>query len=360
MTLAAIMPVQEAGNAAKEGTAGHKVAELCLNNSQDAEHYIGQEVEGVHITADIAEHVQVYVDILRNQLLDETAVLFTELKINYGTLLGIDDSEAFGTSDAVIVINDTAYVYDLKLGSKYVEARNNVQLSLYALGAVDALEFSGYTINNVELVIVQPKISMHPQHFVTSALELTEVKNLARAAVAFNLEAENTFIDPPTQDWVNIYLKTGEEQCRYCRAKSICPALNVVAQKTLLETAVSNIGEDLIKIPLLEQWIEAKETLAFSTAMNGDKVPMHKVVLGRQGNRKWAKDESEILAELIAKGVAEKDLLTTPSLLTPAKIEKIIDITEYVVRSDGRPTLVLDTDPRPEHHLVSTMAEDFA
>ena len=54
------------------------------------------------------------------------------------------DSDSFGTSDAVVIdeVNGTAHIIDLKYGKGVsVEAEQNTQTMLYALGVIDDLGF---------------------------------------------------------------------------------------------------------------------------------------------------------------------------------------------------------------------------
>ena len=56
-------PPQPESVYAKEGTAAHKLAELCLLEGHGPFHMAGTELEGVNVTNDMCEAVNVYLDV---------------------------------------------------------------------------------------------------------------------------------------------------------------------------------------------------------------------------------------------------------------------------------------------------------
>lgn len=65
--------------------------------------------------------------------------------------------ESFGTGDCVIVADDVMTVIDLKYGvGVIVNAENNSQMRMYALGALNLFE-SIYDIQRIRTIIYQPR-----------------------------------------------------------------------------------------------------------------------------------------------------------------------------------------------------------
>jgi hypothetical protein len=99
-------------------------------------------------------------------------------------------------------------IIDKKFGYKEVTpAAANYQLRVYAIGGAEMVD-----VDNVVVAITQPRLSYYQrvtmaaysqQDVLASALELTAIRKASR--------------DPDAP------LHAGEEQCRYCKAKTKCP-----------------------------------------------------------------------------------------------------------------------------------------
>jgi hypothetical protein len=115
-----------------------------------------------------------------------------------------------GTADIVATSPDhpdRCAVVDWKFGRVPVEATaTNLQLAAYALGA---MQLSG--ASECEAHVFQPRIGRHVCH-VFAASDAIQ-RNLRAISEACTAEA--------------LVLNPGEEQCRYCLARSACPALRM-------------------------------------------------------------------------------------------------------------------------------------
>lgn len=97
---------------------------------------------------------------------------------------------------------------------------------------------------------------------------------------------------------------------------------------------------------------------------NGAEFPGYKVVEGRS-NRVFNLDDTLIAGQLIAKGFNEDDIwprkLKTVSVLEKylgkKEFEKLLG--EFVVKPQGKPTLVPITDNRPAFGSSESAAKDF-
>lgn len=113
-----------------------------------------------------------------------------------------------GTADAVLVNSKdkTAHLIDWKFGRTPVEeAANNYQLAAYALGV-----FQEFNVESVTAHIYQPRAYLHTEYTFTKPENI--LTNLEK--IIGNAESPD------------VMLRAGESQCKYCSAKSICPAFS--------------------------------------------------------------------------------------------------------------------------------------
>jgi len=111
----------------------------------------------------------------------------------------------YGTADRVIVFKDVALIIDYKFGFNKVDS-DSVQLLNYAVAVSQR-----YGINNVYCCVIQPTISNYPIiRYNKQDLEngLDDIQE-----IIFNAKDPYAPIIP------------GESQCRYCKAKFICPKI---------------------------------------------------------------------------------------------------------------------------------------
>lgn len=356
--------------AAREGTAGHELAEKCLAANTDPVAYEGDiiQVEGhdIEVTEDLAIAVQAYVDYVRGF----SGMRWAETTSHYARLLGVDDDEGFGTNDCLILDGTVLHVIDLKLGRGFVDPINNKQTILYAAGAVDAIEAVGEEVTEIHLHIFQPRVTAKPVPFVISRAELHGHVAALRLAAQRAQEAMLTFTPESVKDWkwVKAYLHAGESQCKYCPAAAFCPQLRGYAEdltgddiEYMVGAGPGFLAEALSKVPLLERWIEAVQTEVMRRLSEGKPVDGYKLVLGREGNRKWSDPEKAEAA------FADLDVALTHApakLLSPAQMEKALkkaklarDLEPLVVRNPAKPTVTVESDPRPA--WSNNIAEEF-
>ena len=78
-------------------------------------------------------------------------------RVDYSDAIGVPNS--FGTADCIILAGDTIKIIDLKYGMGVkVDAEENEQLMLYALGALETFGILG-DFTKAKLVIVQPRLN---------------------------------------------------------------------------------------------------------------------------------------------------------------------------------------------------------
>lgn len=141
--------------AAGQGTAAHALAEhklrrlLKQRSKRPVSAWIDDEMET--LTDDYVAYVQEHIS-LAEQTCGDPQVLI-EQRLDFSHIV----PGGFGTGDCVIIAEPTLQIIDLKYGQGVlVEAVNNPQLMLYALGALHAFG-SLHDIETVSVTIYQPR-----------------------------------------------------------------------------------------------------------------------------------------------------------------------------------------------------------
>ncbi|MDU7730407.1 MAG: DUF2800 domain-containing protein [Actinomyces sp.] len=340
--------------AAEQGTAAHALAEWKLRRAlhqapafKPESDWIDTEME--HLTDDYVAFVQEHISIAR-ETCDDPQVLI-EQRLDFSHIV----PGGFGTGDAVIIAEPTLQIIDLKYGQGVlVEAEQNLQLMLYALGALHAFG-SLYDIETVEVTIFQPRRSNVNTWSITVAeLEAwaeAEVKPKAELAAA----GEGEFCPG---SW-----------CQFCKITPTCRArAEANLQLAKLEFAPPaeltdvEIADVLTRIPQLKTWASDVEAYALSKAVNqGVVFEGFKLVAGRSV-RKYT-SETDVAKAAEAAGYRD---IWDRKLITLTAMEKLMGkpafneiLSEYVTKPAGKPTLVPASDKRPALDLVSA-ATDFS
>ena len=369
---------QETSTFAAEGTLAHKLAERCLCSDEDVLEYTSVQLEEdgpeLEIPEDMYEPVQKYIDTVR-AMTEQAGLISYECKLDTSKVVGVANHG--GTADvcAIIPLEEGAelQVHDLKYGKGIrVSAVENKQLMIYALAALEEYKILYSGLNNVRLVIHQPRLGVVSE-WECSITDLEafgeEVKKAAKECMAiYNSEREATDAD----------YAPSESACRWCLAKADCKALakhiedgvkgdfdkiEDVPDK-LVEMENEELAKRLPMIDLLKMYTKALEATALARAMRGEKIPGFKVVEGRKGNRAW---ESEAAAEKLLKSMRlKKAVMYREALQTPTAIVKVLKnqprrlkrVEEVIVRRDAVKHVVPVGDDRPEVEIAS-VREDF-
>lgn len=339
--------------AAEQGTAAHALAEWKLRRAlhqapafKPESDWIDTEME--HLTDDYVAFVQEHISIARETCGDPQVLI--EQRLDFSHIV----PGGFGTGDAVIIAEPTLQIIDLKYGQGVlVEAEQNPQLMLYALGALHAFG-SLYDIETVEVTIFQPRRSNVNTWSITVAeLEAwaeAEVKPKAELAAA----GEGEFCPG---SW-----------CQFCKIAPTCRArAEANLQLAKLEFAPpaelsdAEIADVLARIPQLKTWASDVEAYALSKAVNqGVVFEGFKLVAGRSV-RKYT-SETDVAAAAEAAGYRD---IYDRKLITLTAMEKLMGkpafneiLGDFVTKPAGKPTLVPVSDKRPALDLVSA-ATDF-
>lgn len=351
------MPDQPSRFAA-EGSLAHDVASDYLKGGFDPVQYIGDTMhfDGFAFIVDQAmvDHVLDYC-----KLVNEYAAkgeLLIEQRVEFSESIGVPES--FGTSDAVVLGKDTLYVIDLKYGAGVrVDANENEQLMLYALGALETYDVLG-PFKEVVMVIHQPRMN-HVSEYAVPVEHIHAFAERAREA------AKKALFDNDPE-----YVP-GEKQCKFCKAKAICPALKAEVDAMTADVASpedfadlaqrdgKDLAEAMKRVSVIEAWCAAVREEVERRLTAGEPVQGFKLVAGRKGNRRWT-DEAAVEKALRELRV-EYDEMYDTKLVSPTKIEKLLksrpdDLSKVMAlteRPDGKPSVVYATDQRPEKAVVN-------
>ena len=370
--------------AADEGTAGHELGEKCIADGTEPYDFIGEVIDvcgsgggvitnKIEVSLDLAEAVSKYVEYVRGI----SGTRWLETRIFYATLLGVPEDEGFGTGDCCILDGTILHVIDAKFGRGYVNPEKNKQMILYGAGVTDAIEAVGEEVTEIHLHVVQPRVSDKPVPYIMTRAELQEEVDWLRERAQLAMEATISFTNINDESWVKRYLTPGEYQCQWCPAAVNCPALKAeVSEFTAAaddEFGITNfleqlpgkkLGEYQTQVGLVEIWVKAVEHETMRRLTRGDSdVKGWKLVKGREGNRKYANEETA--AEAFKD---EPDAFNPATIKSPAQLEKVLTkkkdkdgkelLAKLVVRNPPKPTLTTADDPR-EPWTEAASADEF-
>jgi hypothetical protein len=263
--------------------------------------------------------------------------------------------EGYGTCDVVLVADGVLEVIDLKYGKGVpVSAEDNPQIQLYALGAWSSYNIL-YLINEVRMTIIQPRLDS----ISTATKGIEEL-----------LEWAETVVKPAAQlAWEGKGECHYGPWCRWCKVKALCRSRaeeNMKAlqyefrdPRLLKDEEISSI---LTIADELSTWAKDVQKYAFERAVAGHKIPQWKLVEGRSNRVIINKVAAQTALETA--GLQEDKFLKPRELLGIGDLEKKVGkkelaalIGSLIVKPDGKPTLVPETDKRSE---LNSVENDFA
>ncbi len=349
---------------AQEGTLAHLLAENMINynlgrmTKKDFNKAFSEIKKDEFYSQEMQEYIEGYVNTiweLMNEAKARTpdAQLLTEQRLDFSEYV----PEGFGTGDVVIVCDGFVHIIDLKYGKGVsVSADSNPQLMLYGLGALAAYDLL-YSVDTVKMTIIQPRLD-NVSSYEMYAEDLEEwgetvVKPRAEAAMEENAPCH------------------AGEWCRFCKVKATCRARaeeNLVLAKYEFQNprllSDEEIGAILKQAAEVAEWAGDIRSYAQTEAVeHGKKWAGWKLVEGRS-NRRY-KDELAVAKALTEAGY-EEAVLYERKLLSITAMEKVVGkknfgelLGDLVVKPAGAPTLVEESDKRPELKSAESAKEDF-
>jgi len=274
-------------------------------------------------------------------------VVLIEQRLDYSKYV----QSGFGTGDCVLIADGTLHIVDFKYGrGVLVEAEDNPQMKLYALGALEIFDCL-YDIDTVSMTIYQPRRA----NVSTFTLTRQELLDWAETVLV------------PTAELA--YAGDGEyhcgEWCQFCKAKADCReraranmelARYEFRQPPLLTD--EEVEEILGKLDSLMDWASDIKDYALQAAISGKHWSGYKLVEGR-ANRRYT-DENAVVAAVKAAGYDPYDepkLLGVTAMTTLLGRKQFNDILGgLITKPQGKPTLVPESDKRP---AMTTILDDF-
>ena len=274
-------------------------------------------------------------------------VVLIEQRLDYSKYV----QAGFGTGDCVLIADGILHIVDFKYGrGVLVEAEDNPQMKLYALGALEIFDCL-YDIDTVSMTIYQPRRA----NVSTFTLTRQELLDWAETVLV------------PTAELA--YAGDGEyhcgEWCQFCKAKADCReraranmelARYEFRQPPLLTD--EEVEEILGKLDSLMDWTSDIKDYALQAAISGKHWSGYKLVEGR-ATRRYT-DENAVVAAVKAAGYDPYDepkVLGVTAMTTLLGKKQFNDILGgLIVKPQGKPTLVPESDKRP---AMTTIIDDF-
>lgn len=336
---------------AKEGTLAHSVAELKLQKyfmkgigPKKFKIAMDKFKESEYWQDEMDKFTDLYFDEIKKRALSfkDLPYVNIEERVNFSNWV----PEGFGTCDCIMIYGNTMQVIDLKYGKGVpVSPEENPQLMLYALGAYNAYSMF-YDIKNIKLTIIQPRLDsiLDWELSIDDLLKFGEkIKPIADEAYHGSKK-----------------LKEGEH-CRFCKAKSRCPAraskmfeaveeLKPVMEKDLALISNEDISKYLKETIGLIDWIKDLEDEALKSILAGEEIPGYKAVEGRS-NRAFADQDKAF--EILQNSGFDEAMLYERKPLSLSRLEKLVGKKEFgeilkdqIIKPQGKPTLVEESDKR--------------
>jgi len=327
--------------AAAEGTAAHALCEhklrkaLKMRSKRPTSEYDSDEME---------EYTDGYVAFVMEALTEakrncQDPLVLIEQKLDFSCYV----PDGFGTGDCIIVADHLLHIIDFKYGmGVLVEAENNPQMMLYALGALRLYDCL-YGIDTVSMTIYQPRRENVSTWTISVAelMEWTDKVLKPKAELAY--KGEGDYIPG---SW-----------CTFCKAAVKCRAraeekLKLVkyefARPPLLTDA--EIEDILVMLEDLTKWANEIVAYAQEAAINHGKIWSGFKLVESRTNRKYGDEEAVIAA---AKQAGYNDIFKK-SLIPITEMEKLMGKKTFaevlgglVYKPQGKPTLVPVSDKRP-------------
>ena len=314
----------------REGTLAHEVAE-----------YVARTGVPFELDAYLREHsgcdqqmiecAEGYRDYIQEQIKTDGATVLLEQRVDFSTWV----PDGFGTADCIIVQDKTITVIDYKYGQGVaVDAKENTQMMLYALGALNLLG-DLFDIETVDMHIYQPRINNVSTWSAAAADLLFWADRTVKRIAAEAAKGKGKY-------------KAGA-WCRFCphagRCRQLTKTCTEYVETHSLRVAVPvlaphEVAEVLEMEPLVSLWLKRVKAQAMDTLLSGGTVPGFKVVEGKLGNRKWT-DEFKVAEALEAAGYSADDYTET-KLLSPAAMDKSLGKKRVAKRLEFIPLFEAD------------------
>lgn len=298
-------------------------------------------------------HARSYVKFIKSVIGDaEGVVVLIEQRVQTGV------PGCWGTADCILVFPSLKkiVVIDYKYGIGIrVDARDNPQLMLYGVGALesfnDVLDFE-----EVEVCVYQPRLS-HVDSWKIKVGQLVRWRDedvYPMAELALSTEG---------------YIKPSPKACQFCPVSGNCLAR--MKQATELDFGNPDLlkpeemGVALNSLTSIERWCKDVRAVALRQIYSeGIDIPGWKVV--KSGGRRVITDPDSAIDLLVDAGFDE-DAVSRRSPKTLADLEKVAGgakrlqtlLGDLLIKSEGKEALAPDGDNRDAETAIADAQKDF-
>ena len=349
---------------AAEGTVAHHVAEICARMRRDPEEFLGMTFDSGDLDADYDEElhsskgfaITVDEEMVQGvgEYLDRIMGLpgdhYVETRVNISPWCPIPDQ--FGTCDHAAASYKKLIITDLKYGRVQVDAPQNKQLVMYALGFINEYDWL-YDFDEVIIRIAQPRLD-HFDVWATSKAELLAIGEKIKERFALALKPNAPF-------------GPSEKACRFCKVNYKCKANHDFLYHDrimLLDDDDEFVEPDLammddaelaalwLRKGMYENRMRAVEDYLHKKVADGEFVPGLKTVAGRSSRYFTSEIDAEML--LLDAGVKPEKLYSKPEFVSPAQAEKLLrgeakkKLQDFIKSKPGKPCLVSSDDKRKD------------
>lgn len=303
-------------NEASDGDKAHDLAAYCMSEQVTPEKAWITMFPNDPIDVDMCVSVTDFLDYIDELCGDYEALTGLRAEVHSERKIRVPchaaPGEADGHGDAWVYLPAwrILYIIDLKYGQGVmVGPVRNKQLSQYGAGVVFGGEVDAAAVDEVVLVIVQPRSLRADQpvmEWTTNTAYLLDY--------LFELEAA---IELAQRD--DAPLNPGPKQCQFCDAAYDCPALEAKSLSVMgisapqlkdfnEQTLPSPDGLPVDKLayvklcaPIVRKWLKECEETALRIARHGVNVPGFKLVEG-DAQRAWNGEPEELAQQLMRLG----------------------------------------------------------
>ena len=366
--------------AAEEGTLAHALAQTMIENARagsispqiSAEYMVERDNVNAFYSVhkelaesfdDMKKTLEPYVDYVIEEYeairkKDAAAELMTEQHVDFSDIV----PGGFGTSDVVIIGDDTCEVIDLKYGKGVpISAIANPQIRLYTYGTMSAFDLS-YDFSRVKMVIYQPRLDSVTSEKLT-ADDLRSWGKAVIAPAAKRALSKNPKYNPGP--WCKSHFCPAAGSCK-ARAAKMHEFEDMIERRRKDDAVLSgdDMGKSLSAAREYTAWAKDLENEALELAQSGEAVTGWKVVES-VAKRKY-KSEEIVAATLVKAGydpalIYEKKLLGVTKmtqLMGKKEFHEVLEEPGLVFKPEGAPTLAPESDKRPAI-VTNVTADDF-
>lgn len=335
--------------AAEEGTVAHELAEYALDMYLKGKYLplldelpTPKEIsESKYYNSEMDKYVTDYIcyvcDIFE---MCDNAKMYLERKFDLTSYV----NDCFGSCDCAIEDTNILSIIDLKYGKGVrVEAKDNTQLMMYALGVLRSLSPKRQAeIETIKMHIAQVRLGNY-EVFEMPARDLTHWGIYKLRPIA-------------EKAWAGQGNTVAGSHCKFCKFKPQCRAQRDAlvnefeAHGETKALTLDEIGDILLKADMFTDWLSSVKSHAMAEALSGKTVKGWKLVEGR--SVRVITDEEEAVKRLSDLGF-DPDSLKNHKLKGIGDLEKIVGkrplavtLDGIIVKPKGAPTLALESDKR--------------